>query len=535
MTLTTLHEDIPALGMIWSFLWLYDTTYLQDEIYQEKQRIWANLGEFVKWKQEWNGPASEDGHWLELDDVRNDIALYSPYWKFSWQVSEAVESLQLIYSHKWRDVTRVYDISLNRGEEAYDRSYEVHLWRETLFNGENEYLVQATYADGRVISRKVRLQVAYERIVVGDTTLYLDSSYIPADKAEDILWEAPDFEWDSTNFITYGCDPDISVPPILMQRSLQYTTVPACFTFSTIKDYFLWFNFRERTTSSYLYDIISPAKWRIYQDYPLFTYDLNTVYFALVFYDIPRQRLKILTSKGDMMSYVLEILYYDINKKRDVVSVVNTNGTQLLVENEKEKMYLYMYKQRDNYRSLVFPWMRYQFWFRGAQINQWNMYDLPFDLYSPLADVWPTFTFDVSLDGTRLYIEDGVKRMSFDITSMWKTIEVNDMEYKLNQPWMCDTADVEIYQNTRGDIPENASTQDTLWLVGKWFHASSLQIFHNNWRIPIDVDQTYQWWFHLRLHADGGRLDKWKNTYTIVTYNEAWRKVCTIQKEITIQ
>jgi hypothetical protein len=60
--------------------------------------------------------------------------------------------------------------------------------------------------------------------------------------------------------MTYGCDPDRQVPPLLMQKSLQYTTVPACLTFSPIKNYFLWFNFRERTESSYLYDIISPEK-----------------------------------------------------------------------------------------------------------------------------------------------------------------------------------------------------------------------------------------------------------------------------------
>jgi hypothetical protein len=60
----------------------------------------------------------------------------------------------------------MFDIPIKRGENVYTWNYEVHLGRETLFNGENEYLLEASFANGRVISRKVTLEVAYERITI---------------------------------------------------------------------------------------------------------------------------------------------------------------------------------------------------------------------------------------------------------------------------------------------------------------------------------------------------------------------------------
>ncbi len=70
------------------------------------------------------------------------------------------------------------------------------------------------------------------------------------------------------------------------------------------------------------------------------------------------------------MSYALELSFYDIANEREIASVTHVDGAQLLVENSQEKMLLYMYKQRDNFRALTHPGMRYTFRYRGAQINQ---------------------------------------------------------------------------------------------------------------------------------------------------------------------
>jgi hypothetical protein len=96
----------------------------------------------------------------------------------------------------------------------------------------------------------------------------------------------------------------------------------------------------------------------------LFVADVNTSFYNLVFLDPTRNWLKSLSARGDDLSYALEIVFYDIEQKRDVLKISHVDGSQLLVENDKEKMLIYLYKQRDNLRSLTFPGIRYQFWYQ---------------------------------------------------------------------------------------------------------------------------------------------------------------------------
>ena len=95
------------------------------------------------------------------------------------------------------------------------------------------------------------------------------------------------------------------------------------------------------------------------------------------------------------------------------------------------------------------------------------MYDLPLRLYAPQKKVGSTFSFQTHLDGTKLYIDDGVKRMSFDIMLIGKTIQIEESEQLLDQSRICDDARIEIYQNTRGDNLEGARATDTLWMIGE--------------------------------------------------------------------
>jgi hypothetical protein len=122
--------------------------------------------------------------------------------------------------------------------------------------------------------------------------------------------------------------------------------LPACLTFSPSKDYLLWFAFRQQSASAREYDVLSPENGLLYRNFPLFRQDLNTTYMSLVFRDPLEQLLKILSSRGDQMSWALEIMYYDPVKQRSIVKITQTDGNKLLVENEKEKMYVYLYKDR---------------------------------------------------------------------------------------------------------------------------------------------------------------------------------------------
>lgn len=86
-----------------------------------------------------------------------------------------------------------------------------------MFNGINEYLFKASFKDGTIITKKITLLVDYQRIQIADMVLYVDAGYIPADETDSVMREAPDFEGESTHFITYGCDVSKNAPPLLIQ------------------------------------------------------------------------------------------------------------------------------------------------------------------------------------------------------------------------------------------------------------------------------------------------------------------------------
>lgn len=115
-------------------------------------------------------------------------------------------------------------------------------------------------------------------------------------------------------------------------------------SFSPSKDYLLWFIFRQQTSSAREYDIFAPERGIVYRNFPLFYNDLQRTYMSLIFWDPTLQWFKILKSRGDRMSYALEIIYYDPGRDQKIVTITHTDGNKLLVENEKEKMRIYMYK-----------------------------------------------------------------------------------------------------------------------------------------------------------------------------------------------
>lgn len=536
-TIRALHESIPPLASIGSFLGVFDSSYQYDELYQAKQQAGETLKKFALWKKEQN-EQSTTGHQLYLDDPREHIRLYAPVRHFKGQVSADIDQLTLFYVNKGRDISKQQLIDLQAYDEhTFDRDIEVSLGKETLFNGKNTYIIEASFADGTVMTKKIHLQIDYERIEVADAVLYLDTDYIPDDETEDILRETIDFDGETTNFVSYACDPWKEAPDILLKKNHQYQTVSACLSFSLSKDYLLLFSFQHLQWKDYLFDIIDPDQGVIYNDYALLEKWLNTQYYNLVFFDPWEQLLKFLAAKWDDLSYAVEITYYDVKNKRGILTVAHTNGNQLLVENTKERMLVYLYKERGNYHSLLQPVLRYQFWYSGAKINEWPIYTLPIQLLWPAKEYGSTFSFKIILDGYMLHVDDGIKTLTFDIRLIGKTIEITDSIVPINQPHACDQVYMNIYSNQAGKSIENgvASWWKTYRLVGEWLHASQIKLFHNNKKEAYDLEQYYQGWFYTRLYSQRWNLQKGDNIYTIVAYDERGKELCRIQTELEIR
>ena len=247
--LRDIHDTIPPLQYIGTFLGVYDNSHLFDDIYGTRQRISDNIERFISRKQQGDAVA---GHRLALDDPRDEITLYSPVWTFAWQVSSGATQLEIIFAHQGRDESKIMNIALDRKEDVFTWSHEVSLGRETLFNGANDYILRVTFEDGRKITKRVELSISYDRVEVKGGVLYFDTSFVPDGEKEDILREAPDFDNDLANFVTYGCDPELNTPGILMQQAYQYKLLPACMTFSLEKDYLFWYDFQSLQDDTYL-------------------------------------------------------------------------------------------------------------------------------------------------------------------------------------------------------------------------------------------------------------------------------------------
>jgi hypothetical protein len=92
-----------------------------------------------------------------------------------------------------------------------------------------------------------------------------------------------------------------------------------------------------------------------------------------------------------------------------------------------------------------------------------------------------------------------------------------------------------VYQNTRGDDISEARAADTLWMVWKWAHASSIEIYHHQTKRTFSVEQLYQWRFHYRMNPEKGSLVSWENTYSIDVRNDRGNRVCRVQKTIFVR
>jgi hypothetical protein len=340
------------------------------------------------------------------------------------------------------------------------------------------------------------------------------------------------------HFMTWWCDDSSPQPPVLLEYGFQYKQIPACLTFSLEKNYLLWFVPEWTANWEYLFTIRSPKEWRIYDAYPLYRTYLWSLYYALVFRDKDNNRLTTLYAQWNEESYTMRVERHNMLTWNKDFELVVTDWNQLLAQTPKEKMFVYLYKEWDRYKWLYFPWIRYQFftnpwWWTWNKINEWPLYSLPIWLYAPRKDKGSTFTFKVTMEWNRLYIDDTLKITSFDVTRMGTSIEVEDRPERLDQPDICRRVKTEIYADAIGDTVNKRTTKMYPMIVWEWWNASTIKIFHNGksqWTIP---DQHYQWYVYHRLWNERGNLVLGNNVYTIKAYDQRGTEICT--KDLSIE
>jgi hypothetical protein len=208
------------------------------------------------------------------------------------------------------------------------------------------------------------------------------------------------------------------------------------------------------------------------RDYPLYFQELGNVYMSLVFWDQQEELLKSLRISGDLIRYVMTIDRWDINAEQHILTIEHSDGHTLLVETEREKLIVYMYKERDNYYSLVHPGLRYQYFVRSrsdywTKINEGTLAVSPVRVVSPRQAQGSTFEFDVSLVERQVYIDDGLHVVQFALDDIGGTIDSTEKQYRIDQPRVCEHIEIDVYEDMDGQAISQISQRNTAYIVAK--------------------------------------------------------------------
>lgn len=520
--LPAVHYLLVALGVV------------PDEIQRDGISLTDRLSDFLRWKLSWQG--TENDYWLKLGDDQPTIRLYSPVYMFQGQVSSGASYVHIYYSHPGRDLQKELLVETISADNTWQ--YEVSLWKETIYNGTNEYLIEVVFADGKKIERRVELQVDYQRIEVGESILYLDPHYIPPSSDEDLLLEIPDFERAPTNLITYGCDTAYPQQGVLIEHDYQFATIPACLSFSLKKQYLLWFAFRQKQPDAFLYDIMLPGWTVLVENYPLYTIEMGNIYLWLVFRDQQAQLLKTLRAVGDLLRYQIQIDRWDTQQQLSVAKIRHQDGHALTIETQREKLIIYMYKERDNYYALVHPGLRYQYFLKGVRdswkkIHEGTINALTQRLIAPWSEKAPTFGFTISLEGNILRIDDGYQYNQVDIFALGEVWETVLNAYPLDQPDVCGYIESDFYVSLSWSKAHDGGAYRSLILAGKWAWVSGVHLLHNGKTAAITPEQHYQGTFSLTVSKAKQTLVSGENIYTIIATDQRWQEIC--RKEMRLQ
>gem|GEM_PF-4431373 len=100
-----------------------------------------------------------------------------------------------------------------------------------LQEGKNTFTFDLVTAQGEKKSYKKTLDVSYEKIIAGDTTLYVDPFFKKEKK--NIVREEDDFDGIPTSFLSVGCFQDDQ--KVIIEYEQKLSVIPACLSYSTKK------------------------------------------------------------------------------------------------------------------------------------------------------------------------------------------------------------------------------------------------------------------------------------------------------------
>ncbi len=511
------YEKVPPIHYASAFFQLSDLPEwnLRSEDSQKKVQKALHL---FRMKELW-GSKKVEPILFDLEEKRTDI--YSPHYAFVWEATTWFVSFVVSYDHPKNSET-ISENLLPMINDEWIREWEVWLHNDFMRKWKNTYTFEVIDTTWKKKNFTKIIDSNHEEIFLWNAALYVD----PYNKVDgkNVVWFEDDFDWIPTWFLTNGCIDWTS--KVVIKYENEYSTIPACLSYSTKKWYLIYFDNKRELDGKYTYTIKSPDHGILYSKFPLYQWRRSSLYQSLVYFNPWGNFLQIVKATWDIQNYETLIQHYDVRNQRNTMSLRQINWEQVEIENWYEKLIVYYYKQNESIRRTLFPWLRYKYyvlrsWSRRL-INQWNVYHLDEQVHiPPTTETWSVFRLDARLYWNEIVIEDPFMHITYNITSLKKEASIVQ---KPKDEFNCDTATLGIYWTTavsKDFVYEN----DDIRLLWSWWDVDSVVLEDNNWS-TYDVEQHTLWYIAARIEPDEKWTAKWNTIFTLKWLNASWRDVC---------
>lgn len=397
--------------------------------------------------------------------------------------------------------------------------------------------MEVIYAWGEVLSKRIDIDVSYERFVIGDQVLFLDSHLIPDDAQEDIVRSAKDLAWNDTYYVTYGCDPNDPKPAVLVQDSVDYKIVPACLSFSLAKTYLLFFSYRSQNWFDWMYTVDRGALWVLDEQVPLYYSYFWRMFYSLVFYDPLTDQLSTLRAWWDTKKHDLELTIKHTPTNSLAMKIALYGGSQIEIVTRTEKIIFYLYKERDNKGSLIHPGTRFQYFRksvgdRRSKVDEWQAYSLPVRIIAPGKWTAPTYVLDFQTNGNDIVITDGVRRIDLQKNALRSSLQSTQLT---TQYVDCSSVLFGAYGNLFWEQYSSYAVWNPVLLLASWLPESGVTLSYNDEPQQFTPNQLFGGYLYHSLRYPNKWLQKWVNTYTLHIKNARNNDICTKQVDIVVE
>jgi hypothetical protein len=396
--------------------------------------------------------------------------------------------------------------------------------------GTNKYEFRVTSTDGSKKTYRKQLKVDFEEIIIGDIILYLDP-YFALD-GQNIVWQEDDFDGIPTSFLTAWCADQKN--DIVLQYDYVYSLIPSCLSYSTRKQYLLYYTEPRESDGKIYYTMKSPVEGVLYESFPLFQSKWGVLYQSLAFYNPWGQFLQILSAYGDVSFFETLVQHFDVRAGRNTMSLREVNKDQIEIENGYEKLILYYYKDNESKRNINHPWLRYKYYdLRSGSrrlIRQGNVYIPEKSLrLQPETDEWPVYTLDARLYDDKIVVQDSFKTMSYAIWSLWAPVSIQDVQ---QPPFSCKAASVGVY-GYLWDLKRYVYQHDGFHILGRGWNTARVQI-EDSQGSTYPVDQHYLGAVATYIGPKMRWTLLWWAWFYIVGYDARDKEVCRKSFEVDI-